>query len=312
MTDISVAFLGPAHTYSHLAAQTVQPDETLLLPCDTIDHVFAAIESRQARCGLVPLFNTSSGLVSDSVVAIVRRLVDSSNPSGVGSPGSLQVPKTLSQDRPTAQLCISESLVIAIEHCLVSWGTLSTIRVVSSKQQALEQCRQWLDEHLPQATRIPTDSSAAALNELRRHPEQAAIVSRPATISLAAPLCLESIQDQVENATEFVVVQLDSDQKPILQLQPDRPNQARCEYLISEVRAESRIAALEYPAANLTTLGQWSGRVCHGGVWYEACKRPLEIIVSPYQPWTGEVTISPNMTEPTKDANQRAWRLGIG
>lgn len=309
MTEISVAFLGPAHTYSHLAAQAVQPDETLLLPCDTIDHVFAAIESRQARCGLVPLFNTSSGLVSDSVVAIVRRLVDRSNPSRVGTPGSLPVPNRSTQARPTAQLCISESLVIAIEHCLVSWGTLASIRVVSSKQQALEQCRHWLDQHLPQAIRIPTDSSAAALSELRRHPEQAAIVSRPATISLAAPLCLESIQDHVENATEFVVVQLDSDQKPILPLRPDR---AGCEYLISEVRADSRLAALECPPANLTTLGQWSGRVCHVGVWYEACKRPLATIVSPYQPWTGEVTISPTVTEPTKLARERAWRLGIG
>lgn len=312
MTDISVAFLGPAHTYSHLAAQAVQPDETLLLPCETIDQVFAAIESRQARCGLVPLFNTSSGLVSDSVVAIVRRLVDSSKSSRVGTLGSLPVPNRSTQARPTAQLCISESLVIAIEHCLVSWGTLSSIRVVSSKQQALEQCRQWLDQHLPQAIRIPTDSSASALSELRRHPEQAAIVSRPATLSLAAPLCLEAIQDQVKNATEFVVVQLDSDQKPILQLQPDRPDRARCEYLISEVRADSHLAALECPPANLTTLGQWSGRVCHGGVWYKACKRPLATIVSQYQPWTGEVTISPTATEPTKLVKERAWRLGIG
>lgn len=306
MTDISVAFLGPAHTYSHLAAQTVQPDGALHLPCETIDQVFAAIETRQARCGLVPLFNTSSGLVSDSVVAIVRRLSALSAAGPVDTRELSTVPI-----RPTAQLSISASMVVAIEHCLVSWGTLDSIRVVSSKQQALEQCRHWLGQHLPDAERVATDSSAAALHELQRHPEHAAIVSRPASRSLAAPLCLMAIQDQVENATEFVVVQLDADPKPVLDLSLQGPTRDRFEYLIAEVDAEGRETVWQPTQTHAATLGPWSGRVCHGGVWYEARKRPLARMLEPHQPWTGELTGSCDPAA-TKSAPHRVWRLGIG
>ena len=246
----------------------IQPDERLLRPCDTIDQVFAAIESRTAQCGLVPLFNTTSGLVSDSVVAIVRRLV-----GGVDGVVSSQR-SVLDEERrplrlanvglavPTTQLCISESMVVSIQHCLVSWGTLGSIRRVSSKWQALEQCQQWLDQNLPEAARMATDSSAAALADLQCHPEHAAIVSRSAAVSLQAPLCVEAIQDQSENATEFVVVQLDAERKPILRLRQAASRSARFEYLITEVATGTLDPAPEWtdtaqaPSSQVPTSGE--------------------------------------------------------
>jgi prephenate dehydratase len=348
VTAISVAFLGPAHTYSHLAAQMIQPDERLLRPCDTIDQVFAAIESRTAQCGLVPLFNTTSGLVSDSVVAIVRRLVGRVG-GVVGSQRSIleaerRTPGLPSDGLvvPTTQLCISESMVVSIQHCLVSWGTLASIRTVSSKQQALEQCQKWLDKNLAHAVRIATDSSAAALADLKNHPAQAAIVSRSAALSLQAPLCVEAIQDQMENATEFVVVQLDAEWKPILRLRQEEDSPVRCEYLIAELATESlgpsherteviqaagsqtrslaeesRLAPGVSPPGSLT-LGPWSGRVYWEGGWYEACKRPISELLPADRPWTGQLAVpaepaSPATTATTATtATGRRWRLGMG
>lgn len=310
VTEISVAFLGPAYTYSHLAAQLVQPDSALLLPCDTIDQVFAAIESRQARCGLVPMFNTSSGLVSDSVVAIVRRLVRHMEPEELALPEAALELDPEDWRCPTSQLCISESIDVAIQHCLVSWGSLSSVREVSSKQQALEQCRRWLDQHLSGAARIAKESSATALLDLRHHPEQAAIVSRAAAAALAAPLCLEDIQDQTENSTEFVVVQLDSERKPVLPVRRDWATNECFEYLISEVSGTGPESDSSNHLVN-ETRGGWSGRLFWEGVWYEASKRPLTQRLGQDQPWTGEISPAASSSS-AKAGPVRTWRLGIG
>jgi prephenate dehydratase len=320
VTTISVAFLGPALTYSHLAAQTVQSDDARLVPCDTIDQVFAAIETRRARCGLVPLFNSSSGLVSDSVVAIVRRLVGSTSDVATFSPISLK-PAALRSAAPTTQLCISASLIIPIQHCLVSWGERAGIRQVSSKQQALDQCRHWLDQNLPHAERLATDSSSAALHDLRQQPHQAAIVSRPAAISLAAPLCVESIQDQSENATEFVVVQLDAEDKPVLTFPlANVTNTTSFEYVISLCAEGAPTTVTDTPgspismvdsASGVSPTGSWSGGLFFHSVWFEVCKRPIETPLAGHLPWTGQLPSLANWPEGGPRTDSRSWRLGI-
>lgn len=318
MNKTSVAYLGPAYTYSHLAAQLVQPNESLLLPCDTIDQVFATIESHRARCGLVPLFNTSSGLVNDTLLAIIRRLVGRSNNTNSqdrSQPFRENAGVTCSSTTPTTQLCISASLVVPIQHCLVSWGTRSKIRVVLSKQQALDQCHHWLDQNFPQAERVATESSSAALHDMSKHPEQAAIVSRAAAISLAAPLCVESIQDHPDNATEFVLVQLDAENKPVLGLmRSDKVNRPTRQYLVTQFANGSPKSTAGVGTESSTTpdnLSSWSGWLQFGDAWYEAQKSPLENPPDPASPWTGELSGFVRSDATQRTSPTQSWRLGL-
>lgn len=318
MNKTSVAYLGPAYTYSHLAAQMVQPDESLLLPCDTIDQVFSMIESHGARCGLVPLFNTSSGLVTDTLFAILRRLVGHSGNTisqDRTTPGADSAGVTSSSTRPTTQLCISASLVVPIQHCLVSWGTRSEIRVVLSKQQALDQCHRWLEKNFPLAERVPTESSSAALQDMQQHPEQAAIVSRTAALSLAAPLCLESIQDHPDNATEFVLVQLDAENKPVLEWTPaDQANRPTRQYLVTQFANKSPRSTSgirNESNTNLGNLNSWNAWLQFGAAWYEAQKGPLENPPAHASPWTGEFPSSVGLDASQQTGPIRSWRLGL-
>ena len=190
-----VAYLGPEGTYSHLAVLQFQPHSEWHIPCATIDQVFAAILTDRATCGLVPLYNSNSGLVSDTAESIIGRLL------GL---------KSLEDQAWWKQpLCVSGSLPLQVNHCLVGYGERSSIQRVISKQQAIDQCLGWLQRELPDVVVEATDSSAAALQELQADPKTAAISSLQAARSARVPVLAQDIQDQSNNVTEFVVVQRD-------------------------------------------------------------------------------------------------------
>ncbi len=289
-----------------------------LLPCQTIDEVFAAIEEGLATVGVVPLYNASSGVVSDTGVAILRRLLAA---RALERDAGQEMRPAAGRDAvplgagPRAQLCISECFPVAVEHCLVSWGTPATIRTVLSKQQALEQCRGWLGQHLPGATRLATDSSAAALSELSGRPEQAAIVSRLAAQQMAGAWVVEGIQDQRDNATEFVVVQLDARSKPLVPLpvsgvhSPRPPHDASDSQAATAARwyefvmlvASATVSIAEPAGSGVGALGfsEWIGELQYQGACYRLCKRRLPFGLSASQPWTAAQLGPP-----------RQWRLG--
>lgn len=289
-----------------------------LLPCQTIDEVFAAIEEGLATVGVVPLYNASSGVVSDTGVAILRRLLAA---RALERDAGREMRPAAGRDAvplgagPRAQLCISECFSVAVEHCLVSWGTPATIRTVLSKQQALEQCRGWLGQHLPGAMRLATDSSAAALSELSGRPEQAAIVSRLAAQQMAGAWVVEGIQDQRDNATEFVVVQLDARSKPLVPLPASDVHSPRTlheasdsqtataarwyEFVMLEATPTASVAESTGPGAGALGFSEWVGELQYQGQCYRLCKRRLPFGLSSSQPWTAAQFGPP-----------RQWRLG--
>lgn len=197
--DSRVACLGPQLTFSHLAALQIQTNPDRLLDCPTIDAVFAAIVGGQADVGIVPLRNSSSGLVRDTADSIARRLL------GFSPHGNLAIPSVNWQ----TPLCVQGSLTYAVKHCLVGWGDLPNVQTVVSKSQALQQCSDWLSNHLPRAAQIASESSAAALQDLANTPNSAAIASREAAQSANIPIIAADIQDDPDNETEFVIVGID-------------------------------------------------------------------------------------------------------
>ncbi len=175
---VTVAYLGPAGTFSHLAARTLFGYAPAYLEEATIEGVFDAVARERASYGVVPLENSSEGSVVSAIDALL----------GNGS-------------------VIRREVVIPIEHCLMGREQgLSSVERVYSHPQALAQCRAWLARAIPDAQLVQTSSTAAAAQQARLDPAGAAIGSLLASELYALPILAERIQDHAHNQTRFVMI----------------------------------------------------------------------------------------------------------
>ena len=62
-----VAYLGPVGSYTHQAAESRFGAMSEYLPINTISAVFNALESKQARYGVVPIENNTNGIVGECI-----------------------------------------------------------------------------------------------------------------------------------------------------------------------------------------------------------------------------------------------------
>lgn len=180
-----VAFLGPEGTFTSEAAALTAP-QAERRPLATIPEVFAAVRRGEADRGVVPIEN----LIEGSVNLTLDELVFGAE--GVFIQGELVLP-------------VSMNLLVA------PGARLEDIKVVRSHPHALAQCRGWLDEHLPGATRLVAASTAEAAREVAE--EAAAGASGSAAIAMpsAGPrfgleVLAADIHDHVGNATRFIVL----------------------------------------------------------------------------------------------------------
>ncbi|MDY0341652.1 MAG: prephenate dehydratase domain-containing protein, partial [Coriobacteriia bacterium] len=92
----TIAYLGPAGTFSEVAAHSIGVDEVTPFPCVTIAEVFEAVERGKADLGVVPIENSIEGsvaatldaLVFDSTLEIQQELVLDIRFALVGAPGA--------------------------------------------------------------------------------------------------------------------------------------------------------------------------------------------------------------------------------
>lgn len=175
---LRVAFLGPQGTFSHLAARETFGGEAELLPEASIPDVFAAVERGEADHGVVPVENTTEGVVTQTLDTFVE-----------------------------SELPICAEVVLPIALCLLSRsGRLEDVRRVASHPQPLAQCRTWLDRELPRAERLELASTVAAAELAAREPDVAAVGSRLAADLLGLQVAAAGIQDRRDNSTRFLVV----------------------------------------------------------------------------------------------------------
>ncbi|MGH8187977.1 MAG: prephenate dehydratase, partial [Steroidobacteraceae bacterium] len=73
-------------------------------------------------------------------------------------------------------------------------------------QQSLAQCRQWLDEHLPNAERVPVSSNAEAARRARDEDGTAAIAGQAAAEVYGLSIIVPDIEDAPDNTTRFLVI----------------------------------------------------------------------------------------------------------
>ena len=186
---IRVAYLGPAYTYSHLAAIARFGQSAELVPVATIASVFDEVEQGHAQFGVAPIENSTDGRVADSLERLAR-LNDS----------------TSLAESPAINIQICGEVPLRIHHCLLGRGARSEIRRVCSKPQALSQCRNWLATHLPGVKLEPAASTAEAANLAAAEPDTAAIGAEQAAVNHGLSVLARNIEDNSENVTRFAVI----------------------------------------------------------------------------------------------------------
>ena len=172
-----VAFLGPAYTYSHLAALESFGQSADLVPVGTIASVFEEVERGQTEFGIVPIENSTDGRITDALECLART---------------------------PAKVC--GNVLLHIHHCLLGVGARKDVRRVYSKPQALSQCRNWLGKHLPDAQLIGMASTAEAAQKAAEEPEAAAIASQQAGVNHSLSVLASNIEDNPDNVTRFAVI----------------------------------------------------------------------------------------------------------
>ncbi|MFT4021459.1 MAG: prephenate dehydratase [Acinetobacter sp.] len=175
----SIAFLGPEGTFTQAAALKHFGQDAVVRPLATIDEIFREVEAGSAHYGVVPVENSSEG--------VVNHTLDCFKSSNLNVIGEVEL-------RIHHQFLISENT------------RKDSIKQIYAHQQALAQCRQWLDAHYPGVDRVPLSSNAEAARRIRNEWHSAAIASDIAASTYGLEILHSNIEDNPENTTRFLVI----------------------------------------------------------------------------------------------------------
>src|SRR5574341_2693327 len=168
---LRVAYLGPRATFSHLAAMERFGLSAQFLAMRTIGEVFAEVEKGNADYGVVPVENSTEGVVSHTL----DLFVDSSLLIG------------------------GEVVVETALHLLSKASNLAEVRQIYSHPHALAEARKWLETHSPHLPVVETSSTAAAAETAASEPGAAAIASELAASLYGLTILQRRIEDHPNN-----------------------------------------------------------------------------------------------------------------
>lgn len=199
---LRVAYLGPEGTFTQQAAIKHFGHGALALPMTSIDDVFREVEAGAVNYGVVPVENSTEGMITHTLDSFMR--------SGLRICGEVEL-------RIHHHLLLSEN------------NKRENISRVYSHQQSLAQCRQWLDTHLPNVERVAVSSNAEAARRIRGEWHAAAIAGTTAAELYDLVRAVENIEDNPDNTTRFIIIgrekpgQSGDDKTSILVSTRDRP-----------------------------------------------------------------------------------------
>ncbi len=176
---LQVAYLGPEGTFTQAAAIKHFGHAALCIPQGTIDSVFSQVESGECNYGVVPVENSTEGMVSHTLDNFM--------------------------DSP---LKISGEVELRIaHHLLVSERTgAGDITRICAHQQALAQCRNWLDRNWPDIEREAVSSNGEAARMAAEIPGVAAVAGDMAAELYHLVKLAEHIEDYADNTTRFLII----------------------------------------------------------------------------------------------------------
>jgi chorismate mutase / prephenate dehydratase len=172
-----VVYLGPAFSFSHMAAMERFGESADLIPVNTIPAVFEEVNRGHADFGVVPIENSTDGRIIDTLDMFTR-----------------------------LPLRICGEIQLSIHHNLLGRVPRGEINEVYSKPQALSQCRDWLSRNMPQARLIEVTSTSTAAQLARDKPGAAAVASKQAGVEYGLQVLAENIEDNKTNVTRFATI----------------------------------------------------------------------------------------------------------
>ncbi|MDX1634726.1 MAG: prephenate dehydratase [Marinobacter sp.] len=174
-----IAFLGPAGTFTQSAALKHFGHSVISVPLPAIDAVFREVESGAAHYGVVPVENSTEGMINHTLDMFM-----------------------------SSPLKICGEVQLRIHHHLMAApGTDDkAISRIYSHQQSFAQCRQWLDAHRYGIERVAVSSNAEAARRAAAEPGTAAIAGDMAAELYGLEKLANKIEDRPDNTTRFLII----------------------------------------------------------------------------------------------------------
>ncbi|WP_151447375.1 prephenate dehydratase [Lacisediminimonas profundi] len=175
---VSVAFLGPAGTYSEQAVFRQFGQAVEGVPCVSIDEVFRATEAGTADFGVVPVENSNEGTINRTLDLLLQ-----------------------------TTLTISGEISLPVHHNLMTLGgSMDGVQRICAHSQALAQCQNYLNQNYPQIQRQSVASNGEAARLASEDPTIAAIAGESAGSRYGLQVVQSHIQDDPHNTTRFAVI----------------------------------------------------------------------------------------------------------
>ncbi len=228
---MKIAFLGPEGTFTQAAALKHFGHSVTTLPLGGIADVFREVESGAAQFGVVPIENSTEGVINHTLDMFM------------GSP-----------------LRICGEVELRIHHHLLGKGkSLKGVKRVLSHQQSLAQCREWLDANLPSVERVAVASNAEAARMASRDAKVLAIAGSSAAEIYGLRTLVSNIEDEPDNTTRFLIVG---------RLDPQPSGEDKTSLLISAPnRSGSLIGLLEPFSRHGINMTRIESRPSRRGLW---------------------------------------------
>jgi chorismate mutase/prephenate dehydratase len=175
---LKIAYLGPEGTFTQQAVNRHFGHSVQALGHPGIETVFEQVQGAEADFGVVPIENSTQGIVSHTLDMFLE-----------------------------SELKICGEVEMRIHHNLLTHSdSLAGLERVYAHHQSLSQCRTWLRRNLPQVEAMPVSSNAEAARRVRNAPEAAAIASQSAAEIYGVPILFSMIEDNPDNTTRFLVI----------------------------------------------------------------------------------------------------------
>ncbi|AXH13910.1 chorismate mutase / prephenate dehydratase [Malaciobacter mytili LMG 24559] len=175
----NIAFLGPEGSFTHQAAESRFGAMSSYLPIGSISGVFREVSTQKAKFGVIPIENSSNGIVSDTINCLTKY-----------------------------NLKIIAEVILDIHHTLATTcDKIKDIKRIYSKDIAFEQCRRFLENvGLDEVEHIPVESTTKAAKYAVKEKNSAAICSHVGAKMYNLPILFENIEDKDNNRTRFFIV----------------------------------------------------------------------------------------------------------
>ena len=175
--SMTIAYLGPEATFTHQAALRRFGASLRYSAQKTIADVFADVARHRADYGVVPVENSTEGVVTHTL----DMFADS-------------------------DLKIVAQIILPIQQCLLGKGPREGIAKLFAHPQSLAQCRRWVQNNLPHVEIIETSSNARSAELAAADPNTAAIAGVLAAERYGLLVFEADIQDSPANVTRFLVL----------------------------------------------------------------------------------------------------------